>query len=126
MASSTPTSLDEARDQIDEINRKVVELLAERQAVVDELCQLKAQTDREIRDPEREAELLTHVRSVADETGLSPDLVEGLFREILEHSVEQQREQRDRPASDDPRESAPGAAGTSTGVYRNESSNVTA
>lgn len=126
MASSTPSSLDEAREQIDEINRKVVELLAERQAVVDELCQLKAQTDRDIRDPEREAELLGHVRSVADESGLSPDLAECLFREILEHSVEQQRERRDWPASDDSRDGAPGAAEPSTGVYRNENPNVTA
>ena len=94
MASSTPTSLQDARARIDEINERVVELLAERQAVVDELCEVKADTGQTIRDPEREAELLAHVRSVAEEEGLPPDLAETLFESILEHSVKRQRRKR--------------------------------
>ncbi len=92
--SSSPTTVPEARARIDEINERVVELLAERQAIVDDLCELKADADRTVRDPEREAELLAHVRSVADEAGLPPDLAETLFEEILAHSVERQRRQR--------------------------------
>jgi len=94
MASSTTTSLQDARARIDEINERVVELLAERQAVVDELCEVKADTGQTIRDPEREAELLAHVRSVAEEEGLPPDLAETLFEAILEHSVQHQRRKR--------------------------------
>lgn len=92
--SSNPTTVQEARARIDDINERVVELLAERQAIVDELCALKANAGRTVRDPEREAELLTHVRSVADEAGLPPDLAETLFEEILAHSVTRQRRQR--------------------------------
>lgn len=92
--SSSPTTVPEARARIDEINERVVELLAERQAIVDDLCELKADADRTVRDPEREAELLAHVRSVADEAGLPPTLAENLFEEILAHSVERQRRQR--------------------------------
>jgi chorismate mutase len=84
----------EARARIDEINERVVELLAERQAVVDELCEVKADTGQTVRDPEREAELLAHVRSVAEEEGLPPDLAETLFESILEHSVQRQRRKR--------------------------------
>lgn len=95
MATSTnPTTVQDARARIDEINERVVELLAERQAIVDELCALKADADQTVRDPEREAELLAHVRAVADEAGLSPDLAEILFEEILVHSVRRQRRQR--------------------------------
>jgi len=86
--------LQDARARIDEINERVVELLAERQAVVDELCDLKADADQTVRDPEREAELLAHVRSVAEEVGLPPNLAETLFEEIVEHSVQRQRRQR--------------------------------
>ena len=100
--STSPTTVPEARTRIDEINERVVELLAERQAIVDALCELKADAGRTVRDPEREAELLAHVRSVADEAGLPPDLAETLFEEILAHSVERQRRQR-----------ADGAAGSS-------------
>jgi chorismate mutase len=95
MASSfDPATVQEARARIDEINERVVELLAERQAIVDELCALKADAGRTVRDPEREAELLAHVRTVADEAGLPPDLAETLFEEILAHSVQRQRRQR--------------------------------
>ena len=94
MASSTTTSLQEARARIDTINERVVDLLAERQAIVDELCALKSNSGHSVRDPEREAELLAHVRSVAKDKGLSPDLAERLFEEILEHSVQRQRRQR--------------------------------
>ena len=102
MASSTPASLQDARARIDEINERVVELLAERQAVVDELCDLKADADQTVRDPEREAELLAHVRSVAEEVGLPPDLAETLFEEILEYSVRRQRRQRAEAHREEP------------------------
>lgn len=100
MASSTPPSLQEARARIDEINRQVIELLAERQAVVDDLCEVKADTDQSIRDPEREAELLAHVRTVAESNGLPPDLAEALFEDILEYSVQRQRQRRDDEGSE--------------------------
>ena len=93
-ASPNPTTVDEARARIDAINERVVELLAERQAIVDDLCALKADAGAAVRDPEREAELLAHVRAVADKAGLPPDLAEALFEEILAHSVERQRRRR--------------------------------
>ena len=95
MPTSTDAStVQEARTRIDAINERVVELLAERQSIVDELCALKADAGAAVRDPEREAELLAHVRAAADEAGLPPDLAETLFEEILAHSVERQRRQR--------------------------------
>ena len=99
---TTTTTLQDARTRIDEINERVVELLAERQAIVDELCEIKADADRSVRDPEREAELLAHVRSVAEERGLPPDLAEALFEEIMAHSVQRQRRRRGNDRSDSP------------------------
>ncbi len=119
--SPSPTTVPEARARIDEINERVVELLAERQAIVDALCELKADADRTVRDPEREAELLAHVRAVADEAGLPPTLAETLFEEILAHSVERQRRQRadgaagpsaEESSAEEPAEKATGAVST--------------
>jgi chorismate mutase len=101
--STTTTPLQDARDRIDEIDRRFVELLAERYAVVDEICELKAEEGDTVRDPDREAELLDHVAAIAEEHGVSPDLVRRLYEEILGHSVERQREQRGEGA---PREAA--------------------
>jgi chorismate mutase len=117
MASSTTTSLQDARARIDEINERVVELLAERQAVVDKLCEVKADTGHTVRDPERETELLAHVRSVAEEEGLPPDLAETLFEAILKHSVQRQRRKRaDGPASNGQAASADSEASGPSGT----------
>jgi len=121
MSTSTLSSLQEARTRIDEINQRVIELLAERQAVVDELCDVKADTGRAIRDPDREAELIGHVRDAAEEAGLAPDLAETLFDEILEHSVQHQRQRRDvsaaasaeEPSTEAPRPASARPAATS-------------
>jgi chorismate mutase len=102
----------EARRRIDEINERVVELLAERQAIVEELCKIKANAGRPVRDPEREAELLDHVRAVAEEAGLSPALAETLFENVLDHSVAAQR--RRRASEDDPGAASNGQVGDAT------------
>ena len=99
--TSTTTPLEEARDRIDDIDRRFVELLAERYAVVDDICKLKEEEGNTIKDHDREAELLDHVAAVAEEEGLSPDLVRRLFGEILSHSVERQQKRR-QEAADDP------------------------
>jgi 3-deoxy-7-phosphoheptulonate synthase len=98
--TSTTTPLEEARDRIDDIDRRFVELLAERYAVVDDICALKEEEGDSIKDHDREAELLDHVATVAEENGLSPDLVRRLFGEILSHSVERQQERREEEPDD--------------------------
>lgn len=101
MSTTTPSTLDEARARIDEIDRRVVELIAERYAVVDELCAMKAQNGDTVKDEDREQELLDRVASIAEKHDLSPDLAQLLYEKILAHSVQRQRRQRDdEPASE--------------------------
>lgn len=95
MSTTTTTPLEDARDRIDEIDRRFVELLAERYAVVDDLCELKAENGDSVKDSDREAELLEHVANIAEKNNLSPDLIRRLYDEILSHSVERQRERRE-------------------------------
>ena len=111
MTAPSPATLEDARDRIDDINEQVVKLLAERKAVVDRLCALKAEEGRTVRDPEREAELLARVREAAREQGLPPDLAESLFETILEHSVQRQHRRRaEAPETDETCEEAPVAS----------------
>lgn len=95
MSTTTTTALEEARNRIDEIDRRFVELLAERYAVVDEICEMKAKDGEDVKDPAREAELLDHVASIADENGLAPEFVRQLYKRILSHSVERQAQRRE-------------------------------
>ena len=98
---TTTTPLQDARDRIDELDRRFVELLAERYSVVDDICELKAKEGDTVKDPDREAELLDHVAAIAEENGLSPDLVRRLFDEILSHSVDRQRERREEESQEE-------------------------
>lgn len=94
MSTRTTTPIEETRNRIDAIDRKIVELLAERYATVDELCETKAENGDQVKDEDREAELLAHVASVAEKNDLSPALARTLYDEILTHSVERQRRRR--------------------------------
>ena len=100
MSTDTTTPLQDARDRIDEIDRRFVELLAERYDVVDEICEMKEETGETVKDHDREAQLLDHVSTIAEENGLSAELVRRLYGEILDHSVARQRERRDKEPSD--------------------------
>lgn len=90
-----PTSLHDARESIDEIDRRIVELLARRYALVDEICETKAEADRTVRDPDREDELLDHVAAVAEEHGLAPQVARRIYDEVLTQSVRRQRRRRE-------------------------------
>jgi len=113
MSTDTTTPLQDARDRIDEIDRRFVELLAERYDVVDDICEMKEETGETVKDHDREAQLLDHVSTIAEENGLSPELVRRLYGEILDHSVARQRERRNEDAPDT------GAASTHNGTAHN-------
>lgn len=100
MSTNTTTPLQDARNRIDEIDRRFVELLAERYDVVDEICEMKEETGDTVKDHDREAQLLDHVSTIAEEHGLSSELVRRLYGEILDHSVARQRERRNEDPSD--------------------------
>ena len=89
------TALHAAREQVDRIDRRLVDLLAQRQTVVDEICAVKAASGRDVRDPDREAELLSRLRTHARHADVSPDLVESIYQCVLDHSVERQKTQRE-------------------------------
>jgi chorismate mutase len=95
MSTTPSTSLEEARARIDEIDRRIVELLAERYAVVDALCETKAENGDTVKDEDREQALLDHVAAIAEKHDLSPDLARRLYDEILDHSVQRQRRRRE-------------------------------
>lgn len=115
MSTTTSSPIEEARDRIDKIDRRFVELLAERYAVVDEICEMKAEDGDNVKDPDREAELLDHVAAIAEENDLSPQLVRRLYEKILSHSVRRQREQREHSEAEKRMPSPSNGAASSNG-----------
>ncbi len=83
--------LDSIRKLLDETDKKIVDSLARRQELVREISELKIGDDSDIRDTEREEELLSKITKLAREAGLDPYFAEQLFKDIIHHSVRFQR-----------------------------------
>ena len=78
------------RDRLDDIDKRIIKALAQRQQVVKEVAALKLSNNSGIRDLEREEKLLSKIRDFANEEGLDRYYAEHLFREIITNSVRYQ------------------------------------
>ena len=74
------------RDEIDELDQQLVDLLAKRALVTTKVGQIKSQTGMPTYVPEREAQLIQSRRQQAQASGVPPDLVEDLLRRIMRES----------------------------------------
>ena len=79
--------LSEIRHTIDRLDETIVKALGERQRIIQEVIAGKIEKSDDIRDPEREEELLENIRKMGTEAGVDPYFLEQLFREIIHHSV---------------------------------------
>lgn len=85
-AEEVLTRLESLRRQIDCVDEKIVALLAERHARIQEVLALKTAHKLPIYHPAREENLISQRREQAQAVGLDPDHIEELYRSILRHS----------------------------------------
>ncbi|MDP7029813.1 MAG: bifunctional chorismate mutase/prephenate dehydrogenase [Phycisphaerales bacterium] len=88
--SAIPPELQTLRDRIDQIDHRFLELLEERHRIVGEVAAVKRTSGVPIKDPGRESALIADRRDRAGRSGLSPEVVESLFRLVLWASRNQQ------------------------------------
>jgi chorismate mutase/prephenate dehydrogenase len=87
-------SLEQLRENLSAVDRRLVELIAERQQIVGEIGKIKLSTGAGTRDYAREKDVLDMGRQQAMALGVDPDLVEGLLQQLILTSLESQ--ERDR------------------------------
>lgn len=75
--------LREVRDVIDDLDQRLVHLIAQRTAVAARAGRAKGEHDLPVRDPTREREVLRERRAWASEAGLDDDAVGRLFEELM-------------------------------------------
>jgi chorismate mutase-like protein len=80
------STLDEIRRDIDRVDEVLVRLLNERARCVCEIGRLKKASGVEIYQPDREKDVLNHVRAVACEGPLGPDAIARLFERIIDEA----------------------------------------
>ncbi len=79
-------TLDDLRNDIDRVDEVLVRMLNERARIACEIGQLKKQLGVEVYQPEREKQVLEHVRSVAAEGPLGADAIARLFERIIDEA----------------------------------------
>src|SRR6187455_1680965 len=86
------------RDRIDQVDRQIIALLAERMHVVEEVALAKLDAASPFRDREREERLLLRLREHATDAGIDPHQIERLYRVVMDMSVaHQEAAVRNRP-----------------------------
>jgi len=79
-------NLDELRRNIDRVDEVLVRLLNERARWVCEIGRMKKEQKLEVYQPDREKDVLKHVRDVATEGPLGPDAIGRLFERIIDEA----------------------------------------
>lgn len=85
-------SLDQVRDHIDRLDKQIVPFLVERHHYVLQAAKLKGDPDA-ARVPSRIEDVVAKVRAVAEERGSNPEIVEAIYRAMIEINIELERDQ---------------------------------
>jgi isochorismate pyruvate lyase len=85
-------SMEELRDQIDKLDFKIVELLAIRSQFIDRATDLKSINGMPARIPDRIESVVSNAREAAQELDLDSDLVEKIWRILIEWSIQREAE----------------------------------
>jgi chorismate mutase-like protein len=79
-------TLDDLRRDIDRVDEVLVRLLNERARCVCEIGRLKKEQGIDVYQPDREKDVLNHVRQVGTEGPLGPDAIARLFERIIDEA----------------------------------------
>jgi len=76
-------TLEELRKKIDEADAKIVQLIAERMRIAEEIGGRKREEKKQIEDNEREKIILEKVKSLARKERVSQEDIEGIYKQII-------------------------------------------
>ena len=82
-------SLEQARAYIDELDQALIEIIATRQFYVDQAVRFK-RTAEDVQSPERVQQVIHKVREKAKVLHTDPDLVEKIYREMIQHFIQRE------------------------------------
>ena len=82
-------NLDQARAKIDLIDQELIDMIATRQFYVDQAVRFK-RTAEDVQSPERVQQVINKVREQAIQLHTDPDLVEKIYREMIQHFIQRE------------------------------------
>ncbi len=84
--------LSELRDQIDEVDKQILDLLSQRLALVEKVGEVKSEHGLPIYAPDREAAMLASRRLEAEKKGVPPQLIEDILRRTMRESYASEKD----------------------------------
>lgn len=84
-------TMDQVREEIDRVDRALVDLLAERWSYVDRAWFFKRSPD-EASVPWRNRDVVDKVKARAEEAGMPPEMAEALWRQIIGWGIQYEEE----------------------------------
>lgn len=85
-------SLGEIREEIDLVDDKIVDLLVERSKLIKQAAKFKTSIE-EVKSSDRVKKVMNRTRSRAIENGISPMMVENLFKTLIDEMVSSELEE---------------------------------
>lgn len=84
--------LNQLRDQIDAVDKQILNLLSQRLALVEQVGEVKSQHGLPIYAPDREAAMLASRRAEAERIGVPPQLIEDILRRTMRESYASEKD----------------------------------
>jgi chorismate mutase/prephenate dehydrogenase len=88
------SKLDRLRNNLDIIDRQIIELLAERQMNVDAIGSVKLNTKSPTRDYQREKQVIDNIMKYSQDHNVDPEIARQIFTLIIKTSLEKQENQK--------------------------------
>jgi chorismate mutase len=83
-ADAAPPDLESIRDRLDAVDRRLVELLAERSRLITDVVRYKRAHAMKVVDRAREERMLTKIGDTATDAGLDPRIARQVLRAIID------------------------------------------
>lgn len=84
--------LNALRDQIDDVDKQMLDLLAKRLSLVEQVGEVKSRHGLPIYAPDREAAMLASRREEAEKKGVPPQLIEDILRRTMRESYASEKD----------------------------------
>jgi isochorismate pyruvate lyase len=77
----------EIREAIDNIDKEIIKLIGKRYVYIKEIVKFKSNDRESIVAKDRYNEVIENRRRLAVENGLSPDLIENIYKNLIDHFI---------------------------------------
>lgn len=85
------TDISEVRNEIDNIDKEIIRLLATRFEYVKEVVKYKDGTAKGIEAADRKTAVFRTRREWAEQNGLNPDVIEDIYTKLVQYFIEEEK-----------------------------------